>query len=95
MDSDNYFVYGISSEVANKFYVGMSADPQIRLKQHNAGHSQFTKGFCPWKLVYSEFVGTREEARIREKYFKTGAGRKYWTKKIKEMNRDSEPKIFK
>ena len=32
MDSDNYFVYVISSEIANKFYVGMSADPQARLK---------------------------------------------------------------
>ncbi len=82
MDSENYFVYVISSEVANKFYVGMSADPEARVKQHN-GHSQFTKGFRPWKLVYSEFVGTREEARIREKYFKTGAGRTYWTKNIK------------
>ncbi len=68
----------------------MSADPQARLKQHNAGHSQFTKGFRPWKLVYSEFVGKREDARIREKYFKTGAGRKYWVKKIEEQSQDSQ-----
>ena len=68
MDSDNYFVYVISSEIANKFYVGMSADPQVRLWQHNAGHSQFSKGFRPWKLMYSELVGSLE------KYYKTGAG---------------------
>ena len=84
MDNENYFVYVISSEVANKFYVGMSADPQIRLKQHNAGHSQFTKGFRPWKLVYSEFVGNRENARKLEKYYKTGAGRVRWMKKLEE-----------
>jgi putative endonuclease len=76
MESENYFVYVISSEVANKFYVGMSADPETRLIQHNAGHSQFTKGFRPWKLVYSEFAGSREDARKLEKYYKTGAGRK-------------------
>jgi len=72
----------ISSEVANKFYVGMSADPQARLKQHNAGQSQFTKGFRPWELVYFEFAGNRENARKLEKYYKTGAGRKQWMKKI-------------
>jgi putative endonuclease len=80
MNAENYFVYVISSEVANKFYVGMSADPQARLKQHNAGHSQFTKGFRPWKLAYSEFAGSRENARKLEKYYKTGAGRKHWQK---------------
>ena len=77
MDAENYFVYVISSEVANKYYVGMSADPSERLKQHNAGQSQFTKGFRPWKLVYSEFAGTRLKARELEKYYKTSVGRKY------------------
>ena len=84
MDNENYFVYVISSEVANKFYVSMSADPQIRLKQHNAGHSQFTKGFRPWKLVYFEFAGNRGNARKLEKYYKSGAGRIRWMKKLEE-----------
>jgi putative endonuclease len=86
MDAENNFVYVISSEVANKFYVGMSADPQPRLKQHNAGHSKFTKGFRPWKLIYSEFAGNRENARKLEKYYKTGAGRKHWKKIIEGQN---------
>ncbi len=64
----------------------MSADPQIRLKQHNSGHSQFTKGFRPWKLVYSELAGSRENARELEKYYKTGAGRKRWIKIIEDQN---------
>jgi len=80
MDTEIYFVYVLSSEVANKFYVGMSVDPQSRLKQHNAGHSKFTKGYRPWKLLYSEFAGNRENARKLEKYYKTGAGRKHWMK---------------
>ena len=86
MDAENYFVYVISSEVANKFYVGMSSDLQTRLKQHNAGRSQFTKGFLPWKLVYSEFAGNRENARKLEKYYKTGAGRRHWKKIIESQN---------
>ena len=85
MDSENYFVYVISSEVANKFYVGMSTDPQARLKQHNGGHSQFTKGFRPWKLVYSEFAGNRENARKLEKYYKSGNVRKHWRKHLESQ----------
>ena len=75
MNTDNYFVYVISSTVANKFYVGMSANPQLRLKQHNDGRSQFTKAFRPWVLIHSEFAGNRENARKLEKYYKSGAGR--------------------
>jgi putative endonuclease len=75
MHAENYFVYVLSSMTTDKHYVGMSADPQIRLKQHNAGQSKFTKAFRPWKLVYSEFAGNREAARKLEKYYKTGAGR--------------------
>ncbi len=81
----------ISSEVVSKFYVGMSIDPEARLRHHNAGQSQFTKGFRSWKLVYSEFVGKREEARELEKYYKTGAGRKRW-KEILE-GQDSSPEL--
>ena len=84
MDSENYFVYVLSSMVTNKFYVGMSAAPQQRLKQHNAGQSKFTKSFRPWELVYTEFAGSREDARKLEKYYKTGAGRSRWMKLIKE-----------
>jgi len=69
----------------------MSADPQIRLNQHNAGHSQFTKGFRPWKLVYSEFARNRENARKLEKYYKTGAGRNHW-KRILE-NQSIKPNL--
>ena len=86
MDSENYFVYVISSEATNKFYVGMSADPQARLKQDNAGHSQFTKGFRPWKLVYFEFAGTRENARKLEKYYKTGTGRNHWKRILEDKS---------
>ena len=83
-DAENYFVYVLSSMVTSKFYVGMSANPQQRLQQHNAGQSNFTKAFRPWKLFYSEYAGTRENARKLEKYYKTGAGRKHWMKMLIE-----------
>ena len=75
MEEQTYFVYVLLSTIADKHYVGMSADPSARLKEHNSGHSQFTKGYRPWKIVYTEFAGSRENARRLEKYYKTGAGR--------------------
>jgi len=45
MDTPTYFIYVLLSTIADKHYVGMSNDPVARLKQHNAGHSQFTKGY--------------------------------------------------
>jgi len=59
---------------------------ETRLKQHNDGHSQFTKGFRPWKIVYFEFAANRENARKLEKYYKTEAGRKRWKKMLEDQN---------
>jgi putative endonuclease len=75
MDTPNYFIYVLFSTIADKHYVGMSEDPSARLKQHNNGKSQFTKSYRPWEIIYTEFAGSREDARRLEKYYKTGAGR--------------------
>ena len=75
-----YYVYAIKSEVDGRVYVGLSKDVNKRLLEHNAGRTKSTKGYRQWKLVYSEEVGSRVDARIREKYLKTGSG-KEWLKK--------------
>ncbi|MEQ9413564.1 MAG: GIY-YIG nuclease family protein [Cyclobacteriaceae bacterium] len=74
----SYYVYVLKSEkVEGKHYVGMTSNIERRLKEHNAGRSKFTSGFIPWKIVYSEFLATRSEAREREKYLKSAAGRRF------------------
>ncbi|OGH47057.1 MAG: endonuclease [Candidatus Levybacteria bacterium RIFCSPLOWO2_01_FULL_39_10] len=70
-----YLVYAIRSEVDGRIYVGISANVQRRLKQHNAGYVFSTKGFRPWKLIYSEETFNRKRARVREKYLKSGVGK--------------------
>jgi putative endonuclease len=61
----------------NHFYVGLTENLQNRLYEHNSGKTKSTKAFAPWKIVYTEEFSTREEARQREKYLKSGAGRKF------------------
>ncbi len=72
-----YSVYVIQSKVDNRLYVGMSKDIKNRLKTHNNGQVFSTKGYKPWTLVYTERIGSRAEARKREKYFKSGCGKEF------------------
>jgi len=61
-------------------YTGFSENFDRRLKEHNSGTQRYTrKGTC-WTLIYSEDVPTRAEARKREKYLKSHAG-KEWLKR--------------
>ncbi len=71
------FVYVIQSLQDGRLYKGISRNPYERLKQHNSGKTKSTKGFRPWKLIYKEQYETTQEARNREKYLKSGAGRAY------------------
>jgi putative endonuclease len=43
MPSETFFVYAIRSLKDGRIYVGISADPSSRLKQHNSGKTRSTK----------------------------------------------------
>ena len=58
----------------------MAQDVQSRLNEHNSGKSKFTSSYRPWVLVYSEEVGSTQEARKREKYYKSTAGKNFLRK---------------
>ena len=70
-----YFVYILESEIAGRLYKGQTRDINKRILEHNSGKTKSTKGYKPWKLVYFEKFETRDEAVLREKFFKTGSGR--------------------
>jgi putative endonuclease len=73
---DNFTVYILYSESADKYYIGHTADLQTRLQQHNdlyvSSHtSKFTLKNGPWKLVHSEEgFATRPDAMKREREIK-------------------------
>ena len=78
-------VYVIESIKDSTCYTGMAKDAVARLKEHNAGKNRFTKGHMPWRIIYTEQHLSWTEARPREKYLKTYAG-KVWLKKFLEQN---------
>ena len=73
-------VYVIESLSDGTWYTGMALNAENRLKEHNAGKNRFTKGYLPWKIIYTETFPDWQTARVREKYFKSAAG-KLWLKK--------------
>lgn len=77
---NTYSVYVLQSKKDGRLYVGMSQDVRNRLAEHNAGYTTSTKGYRPWMLVYEELVGTRIQAREREKYLKSGIGKEFLKK---------------
>lgn len=76
-----YYLYILVNLKGSKTYVGITDDIDRRIKDHNEGKSKFTSTFGPWKLMYSEEIESYNKARKRERYFKSGAGRK----KIKQI----------
>jgi putative endonuclease len=70
------YLYILVNESGDKTYVGISADLTRRLEEHNAGKSSYTKAFRPWRIIYTEECQSQVDARGREKYYKSAAGRK-------------------
>ena len=79
------YVYVLKSLKNGKRYVG-STDllPEERLKKHNYGSNQFTKRNGPFELVHQESYSNKTEARKRENFLKSGAGRKYLYKILEQ-----------
>jgi len=72
-----YYVYIIYSVKFNRHYVGLSSNVTQRLESHNLGVVKSTKAFCPWEIIHTEIFETRIEARKKEKYLKSAAGRRW------------------
>ena len=79
-----FFVYALWSEKYDKIYVGYSTDPDQRRQDHNAGLSTYTKKFMPWMRFYLEQVESKERALKKEKYLKSGWGRRRLKRELEE-----------
>lgn len=71
-----FYVYVLKSKALNETYVGHTSVLEKRVLQHKRGSSSATKHIEDWELVYSEEYPTKTLAVRREKYLKSGDGRK-------------------
>lgn len=72
-----YYTYILKSKKDGKFYTGSTKDLRKRLLQHNKGLCTYTKGRGPFEVIYYEACLSEEKARLREKYLKSGMGKRY------------------
>lgn len=73
MTSENYWVYVLRNP-AGKFYIGLTADVNCRLQQHNSGVSTWTKKNGPWELLWQKGPMTLTDARKLENWLKRQKG---------------------
>ncbi|HMO50567.1 MAG TPA: GIY-YIG nuclease family protein [Kiritimatiellia bacterium] len=80
------FTYIIYSQSHNKTYVGCAEDWRARLNKHNAGKVKATSSGLPWSLVLTEEHSSMLDARRRERYLKSSAGRRWMKKTMGDLS---------
>ncbi len=86
-----YVVYVIQSINHDFTYVGLTNNLERRLKQHNRKQANATKPYAPYYLLYQESFDARVQARSREKYLKSTAGKNYLRKILPEYKLKTKP----
>jgi putative endonuclease len=73
----SYFVYALKSQSRNYIYVGLTNNLERRIFQHQTGKERTTKPYRPYTLIYYESFSSRQLARDKEKYLKSGVGKEF------------------
>ena len=69
-----WYLYILFSEKLNKYYIGISQNPDRRLEYHNSIEKGWTRTGIPWVLKYKHSFQDRTIAQ-------------YWEKKVKAQKR--------
>jgi len=69
-------VYILQSQKDKRTYVGSTNNISRRLREHNQGRVKSTKSRLPLLVLFTEHFKTIQEARKREKWWKSSTGRK-------------------
>ncbi len=75
-------IYVLQSRIDGDRYVGITRDIKRRMYEHNSGKVRSTKSRKPFDLVYTEYCSNSSDARVREKYLKSAAGRRFIDKML-------------
>ena len=75
-----YHVYVLWSPDAGRFYIGVSANPSLRLQQHNQGKSRWSKRYAgTWRMVWTRpFPDLSEARRFENLLKKQKGGQGFW-----------------
>lgn len=78
-----FYVYVYYDRNKRTFYVGYTNDLKRRVAEHKCGKTQTTSRMQDKLLVYYEASVSKKDAEDREKQLKTGFGRGYLKRRLK------------
>ncbi|MDD5195167.1 MAG: GIY-YIG nuclease family protein [Candidatus Omnitrophica bacterium] len=78
-----YYVYLLQSISDKTFYTGFTTHLNKRIDEHNRRYEFSTKSKSPFQLIYYEWCLNKRDAIAREKYLKSGMGKKYIRNRLK------------
>jgi len=84
-DKQFCYVYVLRSTKIGLCYTGSTSDLRKRFSQHGADVIGWTKGKGPFELIYYEACRDIADARSREKYLKSGMGKRYIKNRLKRF----------
>lgn len=79
------YTYVLKSKKDGRWYIGSSNNLRKRFNMHNNGGVDSTRNRGPFTLIYYEACISDHDARVREKYLKTGMGRRYLKNRMKRF----------
>jgi putative endonuclease len=85
-------VYVLQSLRDHSLYTGFTRNVKKRIILHNEGLNQSTAKLKPWTLIYYEAYIIKEDALCRERFLKSGSGKKYLDKQLKEYFKNNPRK---
>lgn len=78
-----YYIYILENQNDKSWYIGFTSNLKQRITDHLTGKGgRTTKLKDGWKLIYSEAYLNKSDALGREKFLKSGSGRKYIRKQL-------------
>ena len=81
-----FYAYMLLSLKDFSYYIGYTIDLRNRIEEHRKGRSFATKFRRPFELIYYEACVNQNDAKQREKYLKTTAGRRFLAKRLRHFN---------
>mgnify|MGYP001611347262 CR=1 FL=1 len=78
-----FYTYVLMCEKTKTWYTGTTNNLKGRLEQHQNGKVYYTKSRLPARLIYFEACLNKSDAYQRERYLKTGMGKRYLKNRIK------------
>ena len=80
-----FYVYVLYSLKDRGLYIGFTENMHRRWQEHEAGKAISTAYRRPFILAYFEAYAERIDAEGRERFLKSGAGRRYLKKQLRSF----------